>query len=45
MFGGLINITPLLNTIFDLFWLAIADKVRTRIASSDKDIFVPELSF
>ena len=26
-------------------WLAIADEVRTRIIASNKDIFIPELSF
>jgi len=26
-------------------WLAIANEVRTRIAGSDKNIFIPELSF
>ena len=26
-------------------WLAIAYEVRTRIIGSDKDIFIPELSF
>jgi hypothetical protein len=28
-----------------LMWLAIANEVRARIASSDKNIFIPELSF
>jgi hypothetical protein len=26
-------------------WLAIANEVRTRIIGSDRDIFIPELSF
>ncbi len=26
-------------------WLAIADEVRTRIITSNEDIFIPELSF
>ena len=26
-------------------WLAIANEVRTRIACSEKDIFIPELNF
>jgi site-specific DNA recombinase len=35
----------LVNLDYRSNWLAIADEVRTRIIASNKDIFIPELSF